>query len=168
MTTTPMQFQWTGEAMIPRLPRHADRMFTVGQVYTLIEHVETSTKSLRHEFAWLREAWANLPDELADQFPSAEHLRKRALIDAGFYHETVIDAGTNAAAQRVAAYARHKDEFAHIVVRGPLVVERTAKSQSRRAMNHAEFQASKTALLDVVSAMIGVEPATLSRQAAAA
>ena len=159
---TPLDFQWSGEAMIPRYPRHADRLYTVGQDYALVEHVETSSKSLRHEFAWLREAWANLPDNLADQFHSPEHLRKRALIDAGFYHETVIDAGSNAAALRVAAYARHKDEFAHIVVRGPLVVERTAKSQSRRSMDRTEFQASKTALLDIVSAMIGVDPATLT------
>jgi len=154
--------------MIPRLPRHADRMFTVGQVYTLVEHVETSSKSLRHQFAWLREAWANLPEHLADEFPSAEHLRKRALIQAGFYNETVIDAGSNAAALRVATYARHKDQFAHIVVRGPLVVERTALSQSLREMDHTRFQASKTALLETVSAMIGVEPATLARQEEAA
>lgn len=164
MTPTPMAFQWSGEAMIPRIPRHADRMFTVGQVYSLVEHVETSSKSLRHEFAWLHEAWKSLPEELADQFPSTEHLRKRALIDAGFFTEQVIDAGTSAAALRVAAYVRGAEEFALVIVRGPAVVIRHAKSQSRRAMDKAEFQASKSALLDTVSAMIGVSPGTLERQ----
>lgn len=168
MTPQPMAFRWDGKAMIPRYPRHADRLYTVGQDYALLEHVETSSKSLRHEFAWLKDAWMNLPENLADQFPSPEHLRKRALIDAGFYTEQVIDAGTNAAALRVAAYAKHKDAFAYVVVRGPLVVERTAKSQSRRSMDRTEFQASKTALLETISAMIGVEPATLSRQEQAA
>lgn len=91
-------------------------------------------------------------------------LRKRALIETGFYDQTVIDAGTNAAALRVAQYARGEDEYAVVSVRGPLVVVRKAKSQSRRAMDKAEWQASKTAVLEHVAALLDVDPATLERQ----
>jgi hypothetical protein len=136
-----------------------------GQVVLLEEVQERSEKSHRHEFAWLREAWKNLPESLADIYPTAEHLRKRALIQGGFYNETIVDAGTNAAALRVGAFARGEDEFAHVVVRGPLVVVRKAKSQSRRAMSPEEFKRSKEAVLQIVSAMIGVEPDALTRAA---
>ena len=138
-----------------------------GEIVMLEPVEERSEATHRHEFAWLKEAWLNLPEHLADQFPSAEHLRKRALIMGGFYHETIVDAGTNAAALRVAAFAKGEDGFAHVVVRGPLVVVRKAKSQSRRSMDKHEFQASKTAILDVVSAMLGVEPRQLEKAQAA-
>ena len=162
---SPHPFTWDGEVMRPRRPRAADREFVVGETYVLERWEPRSTLSHNHEFAWLAEAWKNLPEPLADQFPTPDHLRKRALIDAGYYNETIIDAGTNAAALRVASYARSKDGFAYVVVRGALVVERVAKSQSRRAMNRKEFQESKTAILEIVSAMIGVTPEELTKEA---
>lgn len=162
---SPQPFTWDGEVMRPRRPRAADREFVIGETYVLERWESRSTLSHNHEFAWLSDAWKNLPEPLADQFPTPEHLRKRALIDAGYYTETIIDASTNAAALRVASYARTKDDFAYVVVRGSLVVERVAKSQSRRAMNRKEFQESKTAILEIVSAMIGVTPEELTKEA---
>jgi hypothetical protein len=96
--------------------------------------------------------------------PTSEHLRKRALIQGGFYSEHLVDAGSNAAALRVAAFMRSVDPFAMVVVRGPFAIMRTASSQSRRAMGAADFQRSKTAVLEIVSDMIGVAPAQLERQ----
>ena len=46
------------------------------------------------------------------------------------------------------------------------VVIRTARSQSRRSMDKKDFQASKSAVLDIVAGMIGVAPEDLARQAA--
>lgn len=170
MTCQPMLFRWNGEAM--QLHRRhqlaADQTFVIGQSYRLAEVEERSEVSHKHEFAWLREAWMSLPEGLADQFATPEHLRKRALIEAGFYHETVIDAGSQAAALRVASFARGEDDFAHVVTRGALVVVRKAKSQSRRAMAKDEFQASKTAILEWVAKLLDVAPATLARQSEAA
>lgn len=162
----PQGFTWDGEAMVPRSPRLADKAYCVGETYLLVPHEERTSATHNHEFAWLKDAWLNLPEALADQFPTQEHLRKRALIDGGFYNETIIDAGTNAAAIRVAAAIRQMDEFALVFVRGVHVIRRVAKSQSRRAMNKQEFQASKTAILEIVSGMIGVKPAQLTGQAA--
>lgn len=166
----PTAFTWDAETntMVPKWPRLAASRFDGGRDYLLAEVEHRSDATHRHEFAWLREAHMNLPEHLADQFATAEHLRKRALIDAGFYTETIIDAGTHAAALRVAAHLRNKDEFAVVVVRGPVVIERVAKSQSRRAMDKHEFQASKTAVLEIVAGLLGVSPGALANQREAA
>lgn len=156
----PLAFRWEGDVMRPLNPRAADRQYVVGEVYRLEHREDRSDATHRHEFAWLHDAWLNLPERHADQFPTSEHLRKRALIDAGYYHEDIIDCGTNAAALRVASFAR-KDDLALIIVRGVFVIVRTAKSQSRRAMNREEFQASKTAIMETIAAMLGVAPGAL-------
>lgn len=163
-------FRWDAEAQVmrPTHPGLAASRFDADATYLLTAVEHRSGKSHDHEFAWLGEAFKNLPEGLAEQIPTVEHLRKRALIATGFYAETMIDAGSNAAALRVAAFMRAKDEFAHVVVRGAYAVERVAKSQSRRAMDKAEFQASKTAILDYVANLIGVAPETLDRQREAA
>lgn len=167
MSAPPITFTWDGEAFRPvgRFAKEADRYFIVGEKYRLEEVSERSDVSHKHEFAWLREAWQNLPENLADQFPSPEHLRKAALIDAGFYHETVTDCGSNAAALRVAAMARGMDEFIRVVVRGPLCVVRKAESQSKRKMGAKRFQESKTAIMEIVSQIVGIAPEQLSREA---
>jgi hypothetical protein len=167
MSANAMAFRWSNRALIPtdRFSDAADEQFTDGAVYWVSVEPERTEKTHNHEFAWLKEAWKNLPDHLAEQFPTPDHLRKRALIDAGFYTETIIDVGSNAAALRVRAYAQAEDQFAAVVVRGPFVVVRKAKSQSRRAMGAVDFQRSKTAVLEIVSALIGVTPETLARAA---
>lgn len=163
--TRPVAFRWDGESMAPLRPKQADREYTIGDVYWLAPPAERSTQSHNHQFAWLADAFLSLPERIADQFHSPEHLRKAALIDAGFYIEKIVDAGSNAAALRVAALMREDDEFARVVVRGPLVVRRRAKSQKRSEMSPKEFQQAKEAVLEIVAAMIGVQPETLSREA---
>jgi hypothetical protein len=155
---------WNGQAMIPARPQAAAKAFVEGRRYWLEEASERSWISHRHEFAWIGEAWANLPENLADLYPTPEHLRKRALIQAGFYDETIIDAGSKAAALRMAAYARGADEFAAVFVRGPLVIVRKAKSQRMHGhdrMPKDEFERSKAAIMEVIAEMIGVSPERL-------
>lgn len=159
-------FTWRADdgCLVAKWPKLAASRFVDGQDYLMAEVEHRSDKTHKHEFAWLREAWLNLPEHLADEFPTAEHLRKHALIVAGFYNETVLDVGSNAAALRVAQFARGEDEYAAAVVRGPIVAVRKAKSQSRRTMDKHEFQASKTAILELIAAMLGVDPHTLNKQ----
>jgi hypothetical protein len=162
----PLHAIWTGAAFEPTRRYLKDcAALSAGELYKIEVFEERSEISHRHEFAWLRTAWRNLPENIADRFASPEHLRKRALIDAGFYNEMAIDAGTNAAAIRVAAGFRSHDEFIAAVVRGPIVLIRTAKSQSYRAMGADDFQKSKTAILGIISALIGVKPEELEREA---
>ena len=157
----PMYFSWDGEAMVPKKPRLADRYFVVGQDYRMVEENERSQASHNHEFAWLTEAWQQLPDDISDLYPSPEHLRKRALIDAGFYNEQIIDAGSKAAALRVASGIQSREPFSLIIVRGPLVVIRSAQSQSRRAMGKVRFEESKRAIMEVISNLVRVESTEL-------
>ena len=62
----------------------------VGAVHgwQLAEH--RSKASHDHFFAIINEAWKNLPEDMGDDFPSPEHLRKWALIKSGFCSETRI------------------------------------------------------------------------------
>lgn len=156
----PLLWTWDAEAAVMR-PRpafiaEAKRVYVDGGIYRLGEIEHRSDVSHNHQFAWLNEAWKNLPEHYAQEFPSAEHLRKWALIQAGYYNETLIDVGSNAVAISVAKAMRSMDEFSQIVVRGDLVVRREAKSQKKSEMDKAEFQASKTAMMEIVAPMIGV------------
>lgn len=161
---TPVQFQWDGEHMIPqpRFARLCDKQFVVGEHYTLIPHEERSRATHSHYFAALHDAWLNLPDALAEQFPTEEHLRKYALIRTGFADERSIVCGTKAEAQRVAAFIKPMDHFAVVVVREATIKVYTAQSQSMKAMGKAEFQRSKQAVLDFVSDLIGVQAKELA------
>lgn len=170
MTSAPILYQWTGEAMAPvgRFRRECDASFVVGEKYRLAPYEDRSLSSHNHEFAFVAEAWKNLPEDIAAEYPTPEHLRKRALIAAGYYREQAVDAGSNAAAFRVARFVGLLEEYSVVVVQGPLVVIRTPKSQSRRAMDKRTFQASKQAILDILAEMIHVEPQALLQNAGAA
>lgn len=155
-------------AMVPLNPRFqaiCDRHFVVGEVYTLADFEPRSMTSHNHEFAWLAEAWRNLPERLSEQYPTPEHLRKRALIEAGYFDQTIVDAGSKAAALRVAAFIRSSEEFTIVVVSRHLVLVRRAQSQSLRAMGAKRFQESKTAILEIVSELVGIEPEKLKLNA---
>jgi hypothetical protein len=157
-------FLWNGEAMIPTRPGAAAKAFVEGRRYWLEETSERSWISHRHEFAWIEEAHTNLPDALVETFPSAEHLRKAALIATGWRRETVIDCGSRAAAARVAAFARGEDEFARVVVRGSTVTVQKARSQRMHGLDRmlkAEFQQSKDDILNWIAELLDVAPERL-------
>lgn len=165
-TDAPLLMIWQGDGFAPAgryWQASADQQLVVGERYFIEVRHERSAATHAHQFAWLHEAWSNLPERLADLYPTPEHLRKRALIDAGYYHETAVDCGSNAAAVRVAAMAHALDDFALAIVRGSTVLVRRAKSQSHRAMDRKEFQASKAAIMDTIAAMIGTSTEALRR-----
>ena len=170
-TPAPIVIRYDGEAFIPlnqRFARQACKDFVCGEVYHMVVEEPRSMSSHRHEFAWLREAWRNLPEDLAALYPSEEHLRKRALIEAGFYTEQAIDAGTRAAALRVAAAIPSLDEFAFTKIEGATVLVRRARSQSLRAMGAKDFALSKQAILGIIADMLSVPPEVLRAQGEAA
>lgn len=152
----PMAFTWDGEAMRPRHPRLADRHFVVGETYRLVEHHERSSASHAHYFAVIAEAHSSLPEHMAQRMPTPEHLRRHALIKAGYCDSHTMVASSKAEALRIAAFIRPVDEFAVVVVEGCVVTRYTAKSQSYRAMGKQAFEDSKRAVLDVIADMLGV------------
>jgi hypothetical protein len=160
-------YRWDGEVMVPlaRFHNRCNAVFTVGELYPLDVHEDRSIVSHRHYFCEINEAWKNLPEMVAERYPSSEHLRKYALIQTGYRDERSIACSSKAEAQRVAAFIKPMDDYAVVVVREAVVSVLTAKSQSIRAMGAKEFQASKQAVLDQLASMIGVTPGALEQHA---
>lgn len=170
MTEAPIIFRWDGEAMIPVSAfwaTRADKAFVVGAHYKLVEHHDRSQASHAHYFAALGNAWSNLPDRMLEEFPTAEVLRKKLLIRAGYADERSIVCASKAEAQRVAAFIKPLDDYAVVTVREAVVRVYTAQSQSVKAMGAAAFQASKQAVLDALDNLLGVDKgATAGSEAA--
>lgn len=167
---TALPFEWDGEAMRVRrsFQRRADELFGIGETYTLQAVEDRSAASHRHFFAALNEAWMNLPEGMAEEFPTAEHLRKKALIRAGYRDERTFVCASRAEAVRLAAFLRPVDDYSIVSVNGTAVVQLTAKSQSVRAMGKVEFQKSKDDVLTALADMIGVQTYDLHQAASGA
>lgn len=141
---------------------------------TVIVSIERSRsmQSHRHQFAWLRDAWASLPEADAAQpwADTPETLRKHALIATGYSQTYTLDCGKEATARRVKAALvsaeAGKHGYAIGAVRGPVVAIWTPESQSVRAMGGKRFQESKEAVLSWVADRLGVDGKTLERNAA--
>lgn len=167
----PMLFRWDGVSMLLHRRHHAEaaKHYVIGQSYRLVEMEERSEVSHNHEFGWLKEAWLSLPESIANDYPSPEHLRKRALIATGWCTVTDYPCGSRAEAMRWAAFLRKEvDEYAIVQIERTVVRVFKAKSQSRRAMDRADFQASKTSIIEWVAKLLDVAPAALAKQREAA
>ena len=163
----PLSFQWDGEAFKPVTGHRklADAQFVIGERYTLETVEERSSAQHRFYFASVNDAWCNLPETMADKFPTADHLRKYALIHCGYRDERTIACASRAEALRVSAFVRPMDEFAIVTTSGPLVTVWTAKSQRVRAMGKEAFKKSCDDVLHFVSQLIGARPEDLGRAA---
>ncbi len=161
----PAVFQWTGEAMqpLPRFQPLADRQYVVGEHYTLIPSGRTR-KTHNHFFACVQTGFDNLPEDLAEKIPTEEHLRKWALIRAGYRNERAFVAASDVEARALALFMRPMDDYSIVHVDGRVVTVYTAKSQKELMMNRKEFQASKKAVLEIISGLIGTDVATLSKE----
>ncbi len=175
MSDTPsLLMAWDGEAFKPVGEpgrKRADALYTVGERYMVEAHEMRNMAAHRAFFAAVNEGWANLPEGLSERFPSAEHLRKYALVKSGFCAERTIVCATNAEATRLAAYIRSLDGYAVIALQGNVVTSWTAKSQATRgpnAMAKDEFNRSKDAVLDYIASLIGHTGESLQRNTGAA
>ena len=155
----PLTFSWDGEAMYPvgRARTECDQRFVVGMRY-VFEQVEDEVSSANRAqfFATVRDAWATLPERLADRFPSAESLRKHALVASGFCDDRKIVCATKAEAQR---WARNLTmlpgyEYAVIVAKDTIVLVRTPKSQKARHMKKAEFNDSRDGVMREIAKLL--------------
>lgn len=145
----------------------ADKAFVVHETYKMVEHHDRSQVSHNHYFATIGQAWSNLPDRLLEEFPTAEVLRKKLLIRAGYADERSIVCASKAEAQRVAAFVKPMDEYAVVTVREAVVRVYTAQSQSVKAMGAKPFQQSKQAVLDALDDLLGVERGATANSEAA-
>lgn len=162
-----LPFKWDGEIMcpLPGFARRCDAAFVIGEVYNLEAIEQRSAKSHAHYFASINEAWQTLPEQHAEQFPTSEHLRKWCLIRAGYAEQRQIVASSKAEALRLAAFIKPMDSYAVVTVREGVVIVYTAESQSMKAMGKERFQASKTAVLELLAVILECEVTELGRAA---
>lgn len=156
--SAPLVFKWSGEVMMP-LPNHRRRcieQFTVGEFYKMEPIAERSQRSHNHYFASIADKWITLPEHIAMQFPTPLALRKHALIMTGFCKERKFACGTPDEAKRLCGFLRQGayDDYTLIGLNGCVVVEKTALSQSTKAMGAKTFQESKQAVLDWIDGLL--------------
>lgn len=159
MAIAPIFAEWTGDSFAPlaRFKKQCDASLVIGERYKIEIVEERSAVSHAHYFAQLHEYWLSLPESIADQYASVEHLRKKALIACGYADERSIACASKAEAQRVAAFINPMDGYAVVTVREAVVRVYTAQSQSLRSMGKSEFQKSKESILEYISALIGAK-----------
>lgn len=168
MTIAPIKFRWQGDGFTPASDYHqriADRFYTIGEEYFLVPHQERSTKSHNHYFASIADGWGNLPDHLRVEYPTAEHLRKKALIRTGYYSERAVVCASKHEALRIAAFMRPIDEYAIVDAREATVKFYTAESQKKKAMGAKRFQQSKTDVLNFIDDLLGTARGEVSNNA---
>lgn len=163
----PIECAWDGQVFRPInswWAKRAEKQYTAGEVLHLVDEPERSQKSHAHFFAAVNNAWRTLPETLMEQYPSADVLRKKMLIKAGFCSERSIVCSSKAEAQRVAAFIAGDGTYSVVVPRLAMVSVYTAESQSMRAMGKERFQRSKTAVLDALEDLLGAARGSLAKQ----
>ncbi|MCK0312242.1 hypothetical protein, partial [Salmonella sp. 15E557] len=93
----------------------------------MVEQHERSDVSHNHFFASIKNGFDNLPDDLHEDFPTTEHLRKKALIRKGYCDERSIVCASKAEALRLAGFIRPMDDYAIVTARESVVRVWTAK-----------------------------------------
>jgi hypothetical protein len=164
----PIIYEWTGEAFkpLPHYAKRCDAELVGGERYRLEAVAERSQASHAHFFAELDDCWQHLPEHLMAQYPTPEHLRKRALIAAGHCDVQHHVCATRAEALRTAELVRRRETYSVVETRGTVLMICTARSQSKRAMpSRREWEDVKQKALAWIAAQVGVDAATLRREA---
>lgn len=152
----PLQYMGAGEFRVPRgHAARADKELVIGEVNTWEISKDRSRKSHDHFFAVVDDAWANLPENVAHEFPNPEALRKRCLITAGYCTVKKMVLRDNAEAIAACAFLQGIDRYAICEVSGSVVTIWQAESQSKKAMGPRRFQESKEAALVEMSKLVG-------------
>ncbi len=139
---------------------HVDRLaqlYGQGEVITVEEVQDRSPKSHAHYFAVIAEAWQNLPENLADDYPNPETLRKRALIRTGFCSMTEVLCASNAEATKAAAAFSAADPYCLCEIADRALRIWRADSQSVKAMGAKRFAESKEKVFHWISNLIGAD-----------
>lgn len=136
--------------------RRADKYYVIGQRYRMTEVQERNMGKHAAYFATVAEAWANLPDELAAQYPSPDSLRYRALISTGYCTQQTVTVSSKAEARRIAMFFQPDDKYSIVVAKGSTVIKYKAMSQRVRAMGAKTFSESADAVLAWICQLLGV------------
>lgn len=160
MTLPSIICEWTGESFKPLRQFHnlAGASFVIGERYVIEPEMPRSGASHRHQWPTLKEAWMNLPENLVDEFPTSEHLRKRGLIECGYRKEYRFACRSPADLIQAIAAITDGNEYAVISTSGNAGVVWVPKSQSMKEMPGGEFNRSKQAILEWAFGLCGLKP----------
>lgn len=150
---------------LPRFQRVFDEQFAVNEEYPMMVSEERSMSSHRGYFAQIKEAFDNLAEEYANGFPSPEHMRTAALVEAGYCTETNYVMDSPKDARQLGIALRRLSPLAIIRISGNVVKHFEAESQSVAAMKKERFEASKRAVLELVASMARTTSAELKKNA---
>lgn len=133
----------------------------------ILEIAEPQNDGKRRMFhATLREIYANLPDEIGDNFVNYDHFRYWCEIKCGFaFVETEVCA-SKAEAERFLSFIRRREPYAIVTREKNVVTLYTAKSTKVGCMEGVEFNKLVDAVLHYASALIGIKPEEAERIAA--
>lgn len=164
----PITFVWEGDCFRPAgkyWQKLCDKHFVIGERKQLAS-VENRNMG-RHAafFATVHEAWLNLPDGLAAQYPSADALRYRALIQTGYCTMQTVTVASAAEARRIAMLFQPDDQYSVVIAKGNTVVKYKAMSQRVRAMGPKVFDKSVEDVLAWICQLLGVTLAELKANA---
>jgi hypothetical protein len=151
---------------MPRFRKQCDQQFVVGEEYPMTILEARSRNSHNHYFASVHDAWKNLPEDIATDFPSDQHLRKTALCKTGWATMKNFVCETPEHARQLAMFCRSVDGYAVIELRGNIVRIFEAVSQDAANMGREDFQKSKDDVLNWIATLIDVKPAELRREGA--
>jgi hypothetical protein len=166
MIITPMLYKWDGAAFTPTpyFKAQAEKQLQFGRTYRL-EAVEIrSSESHKHYFACINTAFDNLPEAHANRWQTPDQLRKWALCQTPFRDTQEFHAPSHAEAIRLATHFAQLREFSVCEIRDNMVLRHTPHSQDYAQMADREFQASKSAVLDVLANILGVPAEDLARE----
>ena len=161
-----MSWFWDGDAMRParRFVAKARETFKLDERYVLeaVEEEQSARDMAYH--AYIREAWAQLPEQLSAQFPSPTDFRRHLLIACGFATTRRLQFASVQAAQE--AIGVLGSLAAEIEVRGAVVTVKTPMSQKLRGgMPKAERLRSYQETQDLAAALIGARPDQVEQNA---
>lgn len=147
-------------AMVPlaRFAMDCEKQFVNGHRYRLAEIEHASDKSRRFYFASIDEAWSNLPESMLGRWPTPTHLRRWALIQAGFCNQRVYACANREEALRLAPFVATMDFYAVVIPKDDVVMVFTAQSQRRSNMKKKVFQESSQKVLEIVWNLVGLTP----------
>ena len=154
----PLVYQGDGQFTAAKgFAKRCDKEFVIGEALRWEPVNERSAESHRHYFACINDSWASLPETMADEFASPEHLRKWALIKAGYCTTVKVVCASNGDAVKLLNQAAAMDTYAVVGLSDKVVTIARADSQSMKAMGKQRFQESKEAVLRVISELLGAD-----------
>jgi hypothetical protein len=161
----PIVYVRVGNSLVPlpRFMKQFDEQMVVDEEYPMEVVEDRSHASHGGYFAAVNEGWRNLAEEFDGRFPDSEYLRKWALVETGYCTETNFVMDTQKDARALGIAARKMDKYSVIRISGNVVKVFTAESQSMASMKKERFEASKKAVLDLVSSMARTTPSQLAK-----